>query len=209
MAFNGAFYDRLYKDKPYAREVERMLPYLKGKTLLDIGGGTGGHAVVLKGKGFEPHVIDLSASMLAIAANKGLTTEIADIATYRSKKTYDSAIAMFHVLNFCKDLTPVLANIRDALQDGGVLVFDMWDPTVKKEGSAWRFDGLMTRYSRKKWRGNEVYIDFFFPFFLRFERNHLYCPSAYDMKKQITEAGFTLEKWEEDGLNFFGVAKKI
>lgn len=208
MSFSGIFYDKLYRSKPYAQEVDRMLPYLQGRTILDVGGGTGGHSAILKKKGFEPHILDISESMLAVAAKKGLSVEVGDIATYRSPEKYDAVIAMFHVLNFCADLKPVLANIHDALKENGVFIFDVWDPSVKKEGSELRYDGLMTRYSRKKWEKNEVFIEFFFPLFMRTERNHLYCPTGDELEHSLSNAGFVIERWEGDGLNFFCVARR-
>ncbi len=50
MSFNASYYDKIYPDRE--KEIDFLLKHLKGKTVLDIGGGTGVISEVLNKEGF-------------------------------------------------------------------------------------------------------------------------------------------------------------
>ncbi|MGZ7180607.1 MAG: class I SAM-dependent DNA methyltransferase, partial [Halobacteriota archaeon] len=70
------YYDLFYRDKNYTDEVDYVdaliEKYALGKpaTILDLGCGTGGHAVLLAKKGYDVTGVDRSDAMLAIAGEK-------------------------------------------------------------------------------------------------------------------------------------------
>ena len=75
----AAYYDLLYKDKDYLKEVNYInnliLKYKKGsKTILEMGSGTGKHAVLLVKKNYNLVGVDFSQSMINLA-NKRLADE--------------------------------------------------------------------------------------------------------------------------------------
>lgn len=68
-------YDDLYKDKNYEREcdvMESIFGKFRGipRTILDLGCGTGGHAIIFAERGYKVVGIDRSSAMLKIARTK-------------------------------------------------------------------------------------------------------------------------------------------
>ena len=99
----AAYYDLLYADKDYAAEsdwIHGLIQDLRpgASSLLELGCGTGGHALHLARKGYSITGIDLSERMVALAnahagREKWNTTipsfETADLRGYRSGRTHD------------------------------------------------------------------------------------------------------------------------
>jgi len=151
MAFRhyARYYNLLYADKDYAAEagfVHGLLQkYAPGaRSILELGCGTGGHAIELAAQGYELHGVDLSAQMLAMAQEKlaaapqgRLSFEQADIRTLRLKRKFDTVVALFHVLSYqttADDLAATFATARAHLNPGGVLLCDFWyGPAVLAE----------------------------------------------------------------------------
>ena len=146
------YYDLLYKDKDYeaeAKYVDKILQrFLPGsRTVLELGCGTGAHAVHLIKYGYDIHGVDISEAMLARAEknkmkldsflNRHLSFSIGDIRNIRLKSTYDVVIALFHVISYLpgnEDLQAVLSTVRSHLKKGGIFLFDCWyGPAVLTE----------------------------------------------------------------------------
>lgn len=144
--FNSLYaehYDHLYAEKNYAAEcdlVEAAFARHLGSrpaTLLDVGCGTGGHALELARRGFAVTGVDLSASMLEQARAKGGELPAAqrpawlcgDARDFDAAATFDAAIMMFAVigyLNLNDDVLKGLRNIRRHLKPGALFVCDFW-----------------------------------------------------------------------------------
>jgi len=136
-------YDALYQDKNYAAEcdlIKRLFrTYGNGpiRTVLDLGCGTGNHAVHLARRGYEVVGVDRSESMLARARRKA-TDLLSDgsIAFYQGdirsvdlKRRFDALLMMFAVLSYQLTNSDVLSTLRTArrhLRPGGLLIFDVW-----------------------------------------------------------------------------------
>lgn len=143
-------YDPLYADKNYEAECDLIeslaAKYGRGSgTILDLGCGTGRHAVILAGRGREVTGVDLSAEMLAIARRRSedtgvtaLDLRVGDVRTVRVGRRYDVVLLMFAVLGYQltdEDVTATLETAAVHLQSGGVLVFDVWHgPAVEALG---------------------------------------------------------------------------
>jgi SAM-dependent methyltransferase len=144
-------YDLLYRDKDYDSEVsllERLFERygLLGDRLLDLGCGTGQHAIRLARRGYRVTGVDRSASMLAIARVKAeqQLDEVAphplfvegDVASVRLSEGFDGVLMMFAVLGYQVTAEAVLASLRTArahLCEGGLFVCDLWyGPAVLK-----------------------------------------------------------------------------
>jgi SAM-dependent methyltransferase len=134
-------YDLLYRDKEYDAECALLrrifLDYGQGgiRSVLDLGCGTGNHALRLVRMGYRVTGVDLSPHMLSLAAEKaqreGLTLTLVpgDIRTVRVEGTFDAAVMMFAVLGYQTgddDVEAALANARLHLREGGLFVADIW-----------------------------------------------------------------------------------
>ena len=135
-------YDLIYQSKDYDGEVdliERILSQhgLTGsRRLLDLGCGTGAHALRLAHRGHRVVGIDRSPEMLAHARDKALAARDlsadflqADIRNLHLEQHFDAVLMMFTVLGYQRtdaDLTAALASVRRHLDLGGLFIFDVW-----------------------------------------------------------------------------------
>lgn len=136
-------YDAIYQEKNYQAEcdlIERLFKrYGDGqiKTVLDLGCGTGNHALPLSLRGFEVIGVDRSESMLAQAHKKAAQHNAqtqhafrqADVRSVDLGRRFDAALLMFAVLGYQldnSDVTGALSTARRHLNPGGLLLFDVW-----------------------------------------------------------------------------------
>lgn len=135
------FYDALYATKDYEAEtgfVQQVLEehgIVPGSSVLDVGCGTGGHAVPLARRGYRVTGVDMSEEMVrrarARAAEASLDVRfvVGDIRDVKLPAPLDAAIAMFAVMSYQQTneaLAAALANVRAHLAPGGVFLFDVW-----------------------------------------------------------------------------------
>ncbi len=138
------YYDLLYKDKDYAAEAAYVIGLLKryapgAHALLELGSGTGKHAVLFAQQGYSLHGIERSADMLAECLRRRAeqTPEVAarlsfaegDIRTFQDAATYDAALSLFHVVSYLTtnaDLQAVFQKAAERLKPGGLFLFDIW-----------------------------------------------------------------------------------
>lgn len=149
--FNSVYadqYDNFYAAKDYGAECDLVQTALKQyasapvRDVLDIGCGTGGHAIDLGQRGYAMTGVDLSPHMLEHARSKAaghrfthppqwLCGDARDFATGRQ---FDAAIMMFAVIGYLTSNADVLAglrNIRAQLKPGALFLCDFWyGPTV-------------------------------------------------------------------------------
>lgn len=142
-------YDTLYHDKDYERECDLLEHALAEhatrpvRTVLDLGCGTGNHALPLAERGYRVTGVDLSGEMLERAAEKGRQRRLdvrwlqGDVRHAATQEKFDAALLMFAVLGYQQsnaDVAATLAATRRQLVDGGLLVFDVWHgPAVLRE----------------------------------------------------------------------------
>lgn len=139
----AAYYDLLYRDKDYAAEatyVARLLREVtpQPKRLLELGCGTGGHALELARMGLDVNGIDLSAAMVQRAVERrAAVPEVAsrvsfargDVRSHRDGNRYDAVISLFHVMSYQvsnEDLADAFVTARTHLSPGGAFLFDAW-----------------------------------------------------------------------------------
>lgn len=134
------YYDLLYRDKDYAAEADYISKLLKslnpnGRTVLELGCGTGKHARLLLERGFQLHGIDRSPDMIEIAqrgdpgSRQYISFQVGDIQTIRIERSFDFVISLFHVMSYQTsndDFEAALATAYAHLLPAGYLVFDAW-----------------------------------------------------------------------------------
>src|SRR5947209_4160000 len=134
-------YDELYREKNYRDECvllsETFRRYAPSPvtSILDLGCGTGGHAVELARRGHVVAGVDRSPEMLrraeakAAAAGLSITWSCADVRDFHFDQRFDAAISMFSVLGYLTsndDLHRCFRRVRDHLSAGSLFVFEVW-----------------------------------------------------------------------------------
>jgi SAM-dependent methyltransferase len=134
-------YDSLYQDKDYKKECDFIEAIFKKnkqkpKTILDLGCGTGGHALLLAKRGYEVVGIDRSEHMLKGAREKakdhGLKIQFVkgDITNIDLKRKFDAVISMFAVMGYQitnKALQHACKTAFSHLRKNGIFIFDCWN----------------------------------------------------------------------------------
>lgn len=162
----SAVYDALYAAKDYSGEcllIQRVFSQYESspvRTVLDLGCGSGSHAVELAKLGYMMTGVDRSAAMLAEAVRRAPGTRFvqSDLRNLDIPERFDAALMMFAVLGYQLSDDDVLAALLAAhrhLRPGGLLLFDCWyGPAVLAQKPSDRSltvntpTGLITRTSR-------------------------------------------------------------
>jgi len=137
------YYDLLYQDKDYQGEadyiyslIDRFAP--NSSSVLELGCGTGKHALLMAEKGFKVHGVDLSSEMIERArqraAKEGCTTAIFEQGDVRNMRLagdaqLDAVISLFHVVSYQiknQDVMDMFNTAAEHLRPGGIFLFDCW-----------------------------------------------------------------------------------
>jgi SAM-dependent methyltransferase len=146
----AGYYDLLYQDKDYQAEVDyldRLLQRCRpgARDILELGSGTGRHALLLADRGYRLHCVDLSENMVRIARERqqnspdvtAASFNHGDIRDYRAGRTFDAVMALFHVVSYQTanaDIAATFATAAAHLDAGGIFIFDCWyGPAVLTE----------------------------------------------------------------------------
>jgi len=138
-------YDQFYQDKDYKAEcamIEEIFRCHAGgrvSTILDLGCGTGNHAIPLAHSGYQITGVDRSSEMLKHAKAK-LHSQTSrsqfqpqflkgDLRSLKLHQQFDAVLMMFSVLGYQitnKDVLAALRTVRGHLRPGGLFVCDVW-----------------------------------------------------------------------------------
>lgn len=159
-------YDMLYADKDYQREcdfIEEVLQRYNGALskceILDLGCGTGGHAIPLAQRGYSVWGIDFSPAMIELAQEKSsecatgkLQFQVGNIQSAQLKRSFGAVICMFAVIGYQTtnaELFTLISNVRRHLQPGGVFICDFWfGPAVLRERPVERIKEIKLKNER-------------------------------------------------------------
>ena len=132
------YYDLLYSNKNYEDEVSYIKSlidkhYSNSRLMLELGSGTGNHAVYFSKLQYEICGIDLSKTMVDISKNKNIPNAkfiVSDISNFKFDIQFDVCISLFHVISYITDLDilgKVFSNVYSSLKPGGIFIFDCWN----------------------------------------------------------------------------------
>jgi SAM-dependent methyltransferase len=185
------FYDLIYHDKDYQGESNYIDGLIKkylidAKSILELGCGTGRHALLLAEKGYHVCGVDVSEKMvekakLRLEKINSLKDKVnflpADIRTVRLNKKFDVAISLYHVFSYQTKNSDLIGTLDAAalhLNKNGLLIFDCWyGPAVMvnlPEVRVRRVESneyLITRVSEPKNHFNENVVDVHFDVFVQ------------------------------------------
>jgi SAM-dependent methyltransferase len=136
-------YDQFYAGKDYSGECDLIEAATKRfaktppETVIDVGCGTGGHAIELARRGYRVTGVDLSQAMLDQAGQKSAAVDgnirptwlQGDVRDFDADSTFDLGIMMFAVIGYLvgnEDVLKGLRNIRRQLKPGALFVCDFW-----------------------------------------------------------------------------------
>jgi len=139
----ASYYNLLYQDKNYVAEADYLATIINRyhpntQSILELGSGTGKHALLLAQKGYTVHGIDISDNMVQQANKvrennpnfaKNISFSTADLRTLNLKKTFDVAASLFHVMSYQTtnhDLHKAFQTASNHLNSGGLFIFDFW-----------------------------------------------------------------------------------
>ncbi len=151
----ATYYDIIYRDKDYEAEsvfLELIFSkYLSNavRSILDLGCGTGGHALILAERGYKVAGVDLSREMLKISGRKANERELSiefiqgDVRKIKLNQKFDAVISMFAVMSYQitnEDLISAFKTASRHLKKNGLFIFDVWfGPAVLTQKPSDRF----------------------------------------------------------------------
>lgn len=218
---SARYYDAIYADLldykadcDYLETLFRRVLGRRPRSVLDLGCGTGNHAIELARRGYEVVGLDLSRSQLAVARRKLLGKRLpvtfvqGDMARFRLRRPFDAAICMFGGFGYLlldRDVRSHLASVREHLAADGMYVFEFWQESAVIPGhQGWvardRPHRLL-RLSESAYDAarHRLAIDFHFYVFEgrrvvdRFSESHtLRVYAAGEMRELLSESAFAL-----------------
>jgi SAM-dependent methyltransferase len=138
------YYDLLYAEKDYSAEARYINTIMDrygigSGSVLELGCGTGRHAICLAERGYDIHGIDLSERMidqakscittLPVDTKMRIVFEHGDIRTFKLGRRLDAVISLFHVMSYQltnDDLRAAFNTASIHLKPGGLFIFDCW-----------------------------------------------------------------------------------
>lgn len=149
----ASLYNLMYREKVYGEEADFVISELSAYkepivNLLDLGCGTGTHALRFAETGRKVCGVDISAEMLNFARRSlaavapdvagKVRLELSDIRNLSVDATFDAAVSLFHVMSYQtrdEDVSAAIASARRHLATGSPFLFDFWHgPAVVKSG---------------------------------------------------------------------------
>lgn len=144
---SAEFYDAIYqgfKDYPAeARQIAALVHAVHpgGRSILDVGCGTGEHARLLAGEhGFTVDGVDLDAELLRLARRKHRAGhfEQADMSDFHLGRRYDVVLCLFSSIGYVRTqdrLIMALRRFEEHLAPGGVVIVEPWfEPGALQHG---------------------------------------------------------------------------
>ncbi|MFQ5985833.1 MAG: class I SAM-dependent DNA methyltransferase [Thermoplasmata archaeon] len=124
-------------EEVFQRYAERPI-----RRILDLGSGTGNHALILASRGYDVLGVDRSEAFVALAKEKareppdGPRFVVGDMRELAMEDQFDALISMFGAFGHLpRDAAgDILARFRDRLEPGGILAFEWWNEPGARDG---------------------------------------------------------------------------
>lgn len=142
--------------------------YSQGKSVLDIGGGTGAFGAFFSKKGYEVILTEPSDNARIEAKKKGLFA-CASLKDLPSKKTY-SIVTLWHVFEHLPDPSKALTEYHKLLKDNGLLVLALPN-----------YSSFDAKYYQEQWAAYDV-------------PRHLWHYTPKGIRMRVGAQGFRLQK---------------
>lgn len=213
------YYDALMDDVDYRKWAEFYDVILKEsgacKRVVDMGCGTGSITVCLASLGYDMTAIDISSEMLAMAQSKADKAGVhirfseQDMSSLDVGGGYGGVICSFDGVNYLlstEKLKACFDRAYEALDDGGVFVFDVSTPykyknILSENAFVYELDGLFLSW-QSFYNEKRGICDYYLTFFSekngvwhRFDEEQR--QRSYSLKtieKLLRDSGFTIEK---------------
>ena len=180
------YYNVLYHDKNYAEETFFILSCLlqqgcQPTTILDLGCGTGRHALEMFRQNITVTGVDMSTTMLEMGRSlyakmtplpngKSLPRLLeGDARNVRLHETFDAVTSLFHVMSYQNSEEDALAELETArihLTTGGFFLFDFWygpgvltDPPTERDRQMEDEQTLVQRHAHPVHRFNDNIVE--------------------------------------------------
>jgi SAM-dependent methyltransferase len=151
---NSKYYDIWYEDFVEDIEFYKTIAERTGGPVLELMCGTGRIMIPLADAGLEITGVDKSGAMLDVLSSKleliggkverNIDVIEGDIRTFKAERKFRLALIPFnsflHLLNR-KDQEDALANVRDHLETGGLLVISIFNPRLDRPENLVRHRG--------------------------------------------------------------------
>ena len=152
---SAEYYDAIYDSRvDYDGDVKFLLEcfkkHAKGKPkrVLDVGAGTGNHALRLAKAGVQVDAVDISQHLLDVLQRKAKEMDLADKLTPHQmdmtrelpKGKFDGAISMFGAWCYARtdeEASRLLSMLYARLPKGGLFVFEFWSPLGWQPRNNW------------------------------------------------------------------------
>ncbi|MFQ5837825.1 MAG: class I SAM-dependent DNA methyltransferase [Thermoplasmata archaeon] len=114
----------------------------KVETVLDLGCGTGNHAMILSSRGYRVVGIDRSEEFVRLAIEKSRTLKnapsflVGDMTRLDLRERFDALICMFGGFGYIprERLLDTMRGFAERLKEGGLLIFEFWNTGGVKPG---------------------------------------------------------------------------
>jgi ubiquinone/menaquinone biosynthesis C-methylase UbiE len=206
------YYDLCYIDKDYNKETNFLQTLIKkhkikGEKILEVGCGTGGHAVYLKRKNFDIVGIDLHKEMLEVAKKKSKSIKFlqGDMRDFDLGEKFSILLCLFSTIHYnqnLKELKKTLVNFYKHLKSEGILIFDMgfnderWKGGNVHLGNWANKDVDLVRFSKSRRERNFGLVNMAYilfknkKFYFGEEEHKLRIFKTFEVKKLAEKIGF-------------------
>ena len=178
------YYNLLYRDKEYGSEIRFVLERLRAygcrpQALLDLGCGTGRHAleaarcgIAVEGVDMSPVMLEMGRQQFLSEAASGISLPVlhrGDVRNVRLGKRFDAVTSLFHVMSYQNAEEDALAELETAkahLKAGGLFLFDFWygpgvltDPPTERDKTMEDEHTLVRRHAHPVHRVNDNIVE--------------------------------------------------